>query len=192
MRLLASLILVTSMINFSSCSNCNKLNSQIFNGKWRNYDHIDENCLVKLFTSESSDPIDFYPLLSALENQTNFHLNYYDEQINNITSSLKSKSIKDELSSRAELKLLKRQRLGLDRMIEAARVQTSVIETEIREVMDRCLKVANRGGNFDERCLKEKQDILSRTKDLCDYLRAKRSLLLTDKFVRKYHVEEEA
>lgn len=160
-------------------------------GKWMSFDMVLDNCLVESFLDWSSTrdkpPIDFYPLMLSLQD-------LIDKQIKNIKLQIESLNnrrqpavgMKQQLTIQATIRTLNQNRLDLLKLKEETGLRVTLLETEIRDFMDKCLRqrvnlnvISSRSLNWtDEFCSKQSLEHLNKARSLCSWLKSQGSLLL--------------
>lgn len=139
------------------------------------------NCLVKRFLSYSNDEsLNFYPPLVDL-------LSLIDDKVSQnakLIERLESKSVsgmKEQLASSAKVRQAKASTDQMIKMRERAELKVSLMETEIRDLMDKCLQ-DHKSKELDEFCTGQIIENQERAQELCSWLKIQGTLLLAAKF----------
>lgn len=164
------------------CFDCEKLEQQIVDGKWKNYNIILTNCLMQRFFEKSEENVNFYLFLVQLEKTIERNTKLIEESFKQDRQHLVGKlsSSKLELETKVSKRKLERTKVKLKRLLEEANIEAVIIESEIRNIMDRCLRPARIGLNqtqHNEYCSNSTNDVFIRVKKLCDKYGAQNALL---------------
>lgn len=164
---------------------------QLSDGKWKSYDMILDNCLVRRFLdSRSTDDepaIDFYPLILSLQDLIDKQIKNIKLQIDSLNNRRQSAvGMKQQLTIQATKRTLKQNQLDLIKLQEEAELRVTLMETDIRDYMDKCLRqrpnvnaISNRSHQWtSDSCFRQGSDHLSRARGLCNWLKSQGSLLL--------------
>lgn len=171
--------IVLATLSAAACKDCcDNLDVQIVDGKWKTYDMVLGNCLVKKFIKAStSEDVDFYLHMSALETQHHNVIDLYERGINKINEGEHTNRIRLEFALKTAKRGLQKRKLELDKMLEESRLKVALIEAEIRDFMEKCTL------KFDvdtDICPLLSEDTLQRLKELCHYLKSQTALLLAE------------
>lgn len=163
-----------------SCK-ANNLDEQIVNGKWKNYDIVLDNCLVLEFIDSTEESINFYLLLRQQKSLMTRLLECYDDTIQRLMSAAeKGNKIKYELALETSRRQANRMKLKLSKLGEESEIKISLIEVELRELMDRCTLARNQqqeSPKLSADCIQMKEQALDRARELCDRLRGQNAIL---------------
>lgn len=162
--------------SFHNDCKATSLEDQVVNGKWKNYDIVLDNCLVWHFIESSKEDINFYALLEEQESLISQMLNYHRDSIQHLVkASEKGNKIKSELALKASRRRSKRFISKLNKINEESQMKATLMEVEVRELMDRC-NLSARGSNTE--CAKMKEQTLNRVKQACDRMRGQNAILM--------------
>lgn len=174
-------ILVINGHQAENCLDCNKLEEQVIDGKWKSYNMVLTDCLLRRFFEKSGENVNFYASLSELEksierNNLSIEENFKQEK----KRPRKASSSKLELEMKVLERKVEKTKHKLRKILEEANIQVVLIEAEMRDTMDRCLRSPRIGINYDyhtEQCSKSMNDVFVRAKKLCEIFQARRVLL---------------
>lgn len=158
------------------CVSCRDMDKQFVNGKWKNYDFVMNNCLVKKFIEESgNEDTDFYRALSSFEKLAELRVERLQQEISNVNKE-RASGIRGQLEMKANIKKLQQQKQAVLTMIQDARMGVTLLEVEINTLMLKCF-YTNRPTQL-ETCTDETCSLKSRAIDLYTRLRTFHAVLL--------------
>lgn len=167
------------------CFDCDKLEEQMVDGKWLSYNMVLTNCFVKRFFEKSQENVDFYVLLSNLKDTVERYSKSIEQDFNQTYLQRKEKlgSSKFELEIKASKRKLEQSKMRLLKVVEDANIQVALIESEIRDLMDRCLRPPRLGRDLvlhKDICTSDTDKTFVRVKDLCQRLKAQLAFIGVD------------
>lgn len=182
-----SLLAITSSIVVGSLSSeaqdgseyCTNLEDQIgTDQKWKSYNMVLGNCLVRRFI-EANQLDDFYALLTDLENIARRNLGSHEIELERLTNTQEGTNrIQSEIKKENAKRAISRRRSDVEDMLEKARLDVAMIEAEIRNSVESCSLIRAADTNA---CRRESTGkTLARTSDLCERLKAQTALLLAE------------
>lgn len=165
-----------------NCLDCDKLEEQIIDGKWKNYNMVLTDCLQRRFFEKSEENVNFYASFSELENSIDRNYRLIEENFEQEEQRLGklTSSSKRELEIKVLKRKLEKSKQKLRKILEEANIQVVLIEAEIRDTMDRCLRPPRIGIDHSyhiEQCSKNMNEVFVRAKELCEALKAQKVLL---------------
>lgn len=175
---------ITTIYSVVYCyNNCDiDLSIIIENKKWLSYNFVVDDCVVKKFITlddnnllgNNDNNFDFYGTLSKLDNYIDAKLLVIKNKINSLkeeNNKLQIDRVKNELLLKLTKKTLNKQQLQLNETSQKAHKRVLLIETEIRDLMDKCLLNAiidknNKQITYTPKCIEQIEQLLSRINEL--------------------------
>lgn len=165
-----------------NCLDCDKLEGQIIDGKWKNYNIVLTNCLMQRFSEKTGETIEFHPFIIQLRKAIESKSKLIEEKVRQDRQRLigKLSSNKLELETKVSKRKLRKIKVELEKLLETTIIEVEMIESEIRNTMDDCLRapqIVLDQIHHIEQCSERTNDLSVRVKDLYDRLRAQNALL---------------
>lgn len=170
----------------SSQTQCD-LEVHIRDGKWRSYDFVMNNCLVKGFVNDYHDEdLNFPDLLSELEGRIDDEIKIAELRSKSISQVVQhsNSTIKLQLELKTASRALTRKKAALEALQLEFAIQVTLLESSIRDFMERCVLLI-KGLTRDKDCYEEKSGISLKVKQLCRQLRARNAFLLANTLTSK-------
>lgn len=182
--------------------NCDfEISDVIENKKWLTYDFVVGDCLVKRFINlnddnnakASNNDVRFFELLSKLDKYIGEKLAKLNHQIISLEKDdLSAMRVKNEIQLKSIRTTISRQQLNLNEALEMARMKVLLIETEIRDLMDKCLLKAiidenNKQITYTQDCIIQFKELLTRVDYLYKELKSKVILFEVDSLIYNLH-----
>lgn len=169
--------------------------------KWRNYDFVMGDCLFERFIEENSidksdrSSIDFYSLLEKLERIVKQNLEYNKRQLEAAKRDASNElaainKMRYDLKVKSVTRQSNRNSLILNKLLEEAKVEVSIVASQIDSTMEYCLRSNTRIANnssemilrdiednkIGEKCSSRMNDTLIMARALCKQLDAQYAL----------------
>lgn len=137
------LVIILTILPFVSGGNkseCEDLQNQIVDGKWNSYNMILDNCLVKTFIDSQQVNLDFYPLITKLNELVHQEKQKDEGELKEVEKSADQLGgFKKQLVVKEAQMQTRRRHQQLDMMLESMQVRVALIEVEIGDLMEKCL-----------------------------------------------------
>lgn len=169
----------------SSSSYCDNLEDQIGpNGRWKTYDFVMDNCLVRRFINMSAEDMDFYPLLYTLDNLVEEILTLYKSKFDTQLQpeGHEISRTQHQLMVKVVNRELKRERLIFNKLLDDIRLKVSLVESAINDSMDKCTLhssslIGGGGTSLNSHCPNTFSDTKVMVRTLCQLLRTQNALI---------------
>lgn len=162
----------------NGCDDIN-LSDLIRNGKWISYDFVNDDCLVLEFL-KFNPSLNFHRSSKELHQLANRNMELDKLQLEQMKQSEFNydSRMKFELHTKATKRRLDSQRLELNKLKEITDLNVALIESEIRDLMDRCLRRASEiNGDYRSICSNQFSELETKVGNLCSNLLSNLMLL---------------